>query len=81
MVIQNKFIYAVEAKIFTPRDEYIEMPVNFLLEQFENGLFVPEYEKSSVIPAGICNKPCSVTIISRSTKWMTVFRSYPASDT
>ena len=40
-----------------------------------------KYEKSSVMPAGMCTKPCSGPIISRSTKWITGFRFYPTSET
>ena len=43
-------ISVVEAKIVTPRVKHIDIPVFFLLEQFYNGLFVPKYEKSSVMP-------------------------------
>ena len=74
-------IYAVEAKIVTPRVKHIEILVYFLQEQFDNGLFVPKYENSSVMPEDICTKPCSGPIIIRSTKFMTVFRFYPTSDT
>ena len=66
-------IYVVEAKTVTPRFKHIDIPVCFLQEQFDYGIFLSQYEKSSVIPAGICTKPCSGPIISRSTKWMTVF--------
>ena len=74
-------ISVVEAKIVTPRVKHIDIPVCFLQEKFDNGLFLPKYEKSSVMPADICTKPCSGPIISRSTKWMTGFRFYPTSDT
>ena len=39
------------------------------------------YGKSSVMPEDICPKPCLGPIISRSTKWMTVFIFYPNSYT
>ena len=58
----------VEAKIVTPRVKHIDIKVCFLQEQFYNGLFLPKYEKSSVMPADMCTKPCSGPIISRSTK-------------
>ena len=74
-------IYVVEAKIVTPRVKHIDIPVCFILEQFDNGLFLPKYENSSVIPADMCTKPCSGPIISRSTKCITGFRFYPTSET
>ena len=74
-------ISGVEAKIFTPRVKHVEISVCFLLEKFYNGLSVPKYENSSVMPADMCTKPCPVPIISRSNKWMTGFRFYPTSVT
>ena len=74
-------ISVVEAKIVTPRVKHIDIPVYFLPEQFDNGIFLPKYEKSSVMPSDMCTKPCSGPIISRSTKWMTGFRLYPTSET
>ena len=52
-------IYVVESKIVTPRVKNIDIPVCFLQEQFYNGLFLPKYENSSVMPADMCTKPCS----------------------
>ena len=46
----------------------------------ENGLFVPNYEKYSVMYPDMCTKPCSGPIISRITKYMTDIRLYPTSD-
>ena len=46
-------IYVVEAKIVTTRVKKIGIPVCFLQEQFDNGPFIPKYDKSSVIPADI----------------------------
>ena len=57
-------ISVVEAKRVTPRVKHMDIPVYFLLEQFDNGLFIPKYDKSSVMPADMCTKPCSGTIIS-----------------
>ena len=74
-------ISSVEAKIFTPRVKHIDIPVFFLQEKFDNGLFIQKYDKSSVMPEDMCTKPCSGTITSRITKWMTGFRLYPTSDT
>ena len=74
-------ISVVEAKRVTPRVKHIDIPVCFLQEQFDNGLFLPKYEKSSVMLADMCTKPCSGTIIIRSTKCMTGFRLYPAIET
>ena len=34
------FIYVVESKIVTPRVKHIEIPVCFIQEQFDNGIFV-----------------------------------------
>ena len=77
----TSFIYVVEAKRVTPIVKYINIPVCFLLELFDNSLFIPKYEKYSVMPADMCTKPCSGLIISRSTKCMAGFRLYPTSDT
>ena len=55
--------------------------VCFLQYQFEHSIFVPEYDKSSVMLSDMCTKPCSGLIISRGTKWMAGFRFYPTSDT
>ena len=74
-------ISVVEAKIVTPRVKHIDIPVCFLQEKFDNSIFLPKYEKSSVMPVDMCTKPCSGPIIIRSTKWMTVFRFYPTSET
>ena len=74
-------ISVVEAKIVTPRVKHIDIPVYFLQDQFDNGLFIPKYGKSSVMPADMCTKPCSGPIISWSTKWMTGFIFYITSDT
>ena len=61
-------ISVVEAKRVTPQVKHIDIPVCFLQEQFDNGLFLPKYENSSVMTADMCTKPCSGPIISRSTK-------------
>ena len=60
-------ISVVQAKMVTPRVKNIDIPVCFLLEQFDNGLFLPKYEKSSVMPENMCTKPWSGTIFNRST--------------
>ena len=73
-------ISVVETKIFTPRVKHIDIPVFFLQEQFDNGLFLPKYEKSSVILVDMFTKPWSGPIISWSTKWMTRFIFYPTSE-
>ena len=67
-------ISVVEDKIVTPRVKHIDIPVCFLQEQFENGIFLPKYENSSVMPEDMCTKPYSGPIISRSTKCMTGLR-------
>ena len=76
----TRCIPAVEAKRITPRVKHIDIPVCFQQEQFDNGLFLPKYEKSVVITADMCPKPCSGPIISRITKWMTGFKFYPTSE-
>ena len=73
----TSFIYVVEYKRVTPRVKHIDIPVWFLQEQFYNGIFVPKYDKSSVVPEDMCANPCSGPIISRSNKCMTGFRLYP----
>ena len=74
-------ISVVEAKIVTPRVKHIYITICFLQEQFDNVLFLPKHEKSSVMTADMCTKPCSGHIIIRSTKCMTGFRLYPAIET
>ena len=74
-------IYVVESTRVNPRLKQIDITVCFLKEQFDNGLFIPKYYKSSAMPVDMCTKPCSGPIISRITKWMTGFRFYPTSDT
>ena len=74
-------ISVVEYRRVTPRVKQIDITVCFLQEQFDNGLFLQKYEKSSVMPADMCTKPCSGPIIIWSTKWMTGFRFYPTSET
>ena len=74
-------ISVVEAKIYTPIFKNIYISVSFLQEIFDNGIFVPKYDNSSVIPEDMCTKPCSGPIISWSTKWITGFMFYPTSDT
>ena len=78
---KKRCIYVVEAEIVTPRVKHIDIPVCFLQEKIDNCIFVPKYDKSSVMTADMCTKPCSGPIISRSTEWMTGFRLYPTSDT
>ena len=60
----TRFIYVVEAKIVTPIVKHIDINVCFLQEQFENGLFITEYYRSSVMPEDMCTKLCSGPIIS-----------------
>ena len=73
-------ISIVEAKIVTPRVKHIDITLYFIQEQFDNGIFVKKYEKSSVMPADRCTKPCAVPIISWRNKWMSRFILYPSSD-
>ena len=70
----TSYIYVVKAKRFTPIVKHIDITVCFLQEQFDNGLFLPKYEKFNVIPVDICTKLCSGTLIIQSTKWMTGFQ-------
>ena len=66
-------ISVIESKIVTTRVKYIIITVYFLQEQFENCIYVPKYDKSSVVPADMCTKPCSGPIIGQDNKWMTGF--------
>ena len=70
-----------ESQIVTPKFRHIDITVCFLQEQFDNGIFVPKYEKYSVMPEDMYTKPCSGPILSQSNKCMTGFRFYPTSDT
>ena len=54
----TSFISFVEAKIVNPRVKHIDITVCFLQEQFDNGIFLPKYEKSNFMPADMCTKPC-----------------------
>ena len=54
----TSFISFVEGKIVTPRVKHIDTTVCFLQEQFDNGIFLPKYEKSNFMPADMCKKPC-----------------------
>ena len=46
----KSFISFIEAKIFTSRAKLIDIHLCFLQEQFYNDIFVPKYEKYSVMP-------------------------------
>ena len=52
-------ISVVKSKRVTPRVKNIDIPVYSIQEQFDNGLFLPEYEKSTVMPSDMCTKPCA----------------------
>ena len=75
------FISVFEAKIVTPRVKHVDIPVCFIQEQFDNSLFLPKYDNSSVMPVDMCTKPCSGPIISCINKWMDGFIFYPNSET
>ena len=77
----TSFISIVGDKRFTLGVKHIYITVCLLQEQFYNGIFIPEYDKSSVILSDKCTKPCSGIIISRTNKWMTGFILYPTSYT
>ena len=62
------FIYVVEAKIVTPRVKQIDIPVYFLQEILENVIFVPKFEKYSVMSENIFTKPCLGSIIYQTSK-------------
>ena len=47
-------IYIVEAKRVTPLVKQILIYVCFLREIFDNGLFIPKYDNSSVMTAEMC---------------------------
>ena len=66
----TSYISVVEAKIFTLRVKHIDIPVCFIPEQFDNGIFIPKYENSRVMTVDMCTKPRSVPIIRHITKWM-----------
>ena len=61
--------------------KHINNLVYFLQVKFENGLFIPKYDKSSFMREDMCTKPCSGPIISWSTKWITALKLYPTIDT
>ena len=74
-------ISVVEPKRVTPRVKHIKIAVRFLQELFDNGIFVPKYEKYCAVPEDMCAKLCSGPIISRGTKCITGLILYPTSDT
>ena len=49
-------ISMVEDEIVTPRVKHIDIPIFFLQEQFDNGIFVPKYDKSIVITEDMCTQ-------------------------
>ena len=57
------------------------MPIWFLHERIDNGIFIPKYEKFSVIPEDMCTKAYTGPIISWNKKWMARFRLYLTIDT
>ena len=75
------YITIVEYKIVTPGVKHINIPVCFLQEIFDNGIFVPKYDNYSVVPEDMCTKPFSGPIISYSNKWMNGFWLHTTSDT
>ena len=72
----TSFISVVESKIVTPTVKHNDITIYFLLEQFENSIFVLKYDKSSFITEDKCTKSCSGPIISQSNKCMTGFIFY-----
>ena len=70
----------VDDRTVTTRFKHVDITVCFKQEQFDNGLFVPKYENSSVMLVYMCTKICSGIIISQINKWMVGFRFYPTSD-
>ena len=47
-----------EAKEVNTRVKHVGVPVCFLLEKFDNVLFIPKYDNSGVMPEDMCTKPC-----------------------
>ena len=78
--ITQALFLLLNQKIVIPIVEHISICVCFLLEIFGSGNFVPKYDNSSIMPADMCTKSCSVPIINRGTKFITGFRFYPTSD-
>ena len=60
-------ISVVESKRITPIVKRVDIPVCFLQEQFDNGIFVPKYENYSVMPEDMCTKPDSGPFVSQVT--------------
>ena len=61
-------IYFIEDKIVTPIVKHIDITMCFLQEQYNNGLFIPKYDKYVIMPDDMCTKPCGGPIISGITK-------------
>ena len=59
-------IYVVEAKRVTHRFMNIESKLFFLQEKYDNGLFIPKYDKYTIMPDDMCVKSLYGTIINRS---------------
>ena len=71
----------VEATIGTPKVKQIDTTVCFILEQFENVLFVPKYENPTITPVDMSTKPCLFLVTWQSNKYMTGLGFYPSNDT
>ena len=77
----TRCIYVVEDEKVTPRVLKSILMSIFYKKLLTNVLCVPKYDTSTVIMEDICTKPCSGTIISFITKYMTRLRLHPTSDT
>lgn len=52
----TRFISIVTFKIVAPIFKHIDIPVCFIQEQYDNDIFITEYEKSVIMPSYMCNK-------------------------
>ena len=75
----TSYISVFEAMRVITMVKHIGVLVCFIQDQFDNFLFIPKYEESSVMPEDMCTKPFSGPIIGWGTKWINGFRLYPTS--
>ena len=74
------YISIIKSKLVTPRKKHINIPVCFIQEKYDNGLFIPKYDKCIIISDDFCTKPFPGSIIYFSTKWMSGFCFYSSTN-
>ena len=62
------FISVVDSKRVTTRVKHINIPDSFIQDQYENGLYIPKYDKYNIIPDDMCT-PDWVPLSAESRNW------------